>query len=599
MFGTSAINAKILRAATLKSFETWSYSCTKSTVQAWETNAIYSSTTWKVQPTWKSQLDSVSAASGRDGCTPGGSWVSFDVLAAVQHSQAAGGYNTTIGLRASSETGEAGWKRFRNNATLSIEYNSRPGTPTSLKTTYPSSSCVTGAGRPSLPRVDPPILNATIKDADGVKGQTVQGKFEIWNLAHSSMVHSFYTPSKKPGGLYVDSVPTLADGSYAWRVLGYDNMNYSAWSQWCEFTVDGTRPAQPSLESVPTAGYCTADAGVGDSNTDAACAVGQTSKFRVTPPDSGVTKYKWSVNATLPTSAFIPIATRDFTISHSTFGPETVRVWTYDAAGNISTGPGELEYRVSGAARSGWWRMDDVGATLTDASGRNRPMTMVGGYTRVAGTFAPPADSEPSEFYDPTDFATKFNGSTAQATTASPVLTMGSGYTLSAWVRLDSPVTTRGIIVSQDRGTAATSAWSASLFADPPSTLNASDPTSCACPGGRIGFATFDGVKNSEYVYADTTLVPGRWTHVVAVYSPAEPSMSLYVDGDLVDSRGDAGTASQTSSTLAGPLRVGHLNNYPTGWFPGVIDEVGTFDGAFDDVQAQELYTTVRLAPAS
>lgn len=43
----------------------------------------------------------------------------------------------------------------------------------------------------------------------------------------------------------------LSDGgSYAWRVRGFDDAASGEWSEWCEITVDATRPDQaPTVTS--------------------------------------------------------------------------------------------------------------------------------------------------------------------------------------------------------------------------------------------------------------------------------------------------------------------------------------------------------------
>ena len=46
----TAIHGKQIIKATLRTYETWSYSCTARTVEAWATNTISKSTTWNKQP---------------------------------------------------------------------------------------------------------------------------------------------------------------------------------------------------------------------------------------------------------------------------------------------------------------------------------------------------------------------------------------------------------------------------------------------------------------------------------------------------------------------------------------------------------------------
>jgi hypothetical protein len=602
MFSTSAMNSKHLLAATFKAYETFSYSCTASTVEAWETSAVYSSSTWNSQPVWRTKNSSQSVAYGRDGCSPGGAWVSFNVLPAVSHSKALGGSNTTIGLKASSETSNYGWKRFRYDATLSVLYNTPPATPTSLNTTSPTTSCVTGASRPVIAKVDPPTLNATINDSDGSKGQTVRGDFQVTAADHTTVVWSASTAYKAPGVTYSLNAPTLADGTYAWRVQAYDGTDASAWSGFCEFTVDGTAPPAPSVTTPASAppGSCLVlpDA---PSNDEASCGVGDTGSFTFVPGDATTTTYRWSLNSPAATSAATSVSSPDFTVTFTSFGPNVVRVWAYDAAGNVSA-PDALQFPVKGAASSGWWRLDEPTGALSDISGVSspEPLTRVGGTISVPGVFSPEETGQDPPFSDPLDHAIAFDGLTGSANSAAGVLVMGRSLTVAAWVKLDGPVTSRRYLVSQDQGS---SSWSTGVFADPPVTCAVDangvpvDPACVPFEDGRFGMAINDGSR-AVAMYSTAAVVPGQWTHLIGVYNPGlvDAQMKLYVDGQLAgDPLGDATVPRQTSSTATGPVRVGSLLSSTVGfWWPGIVDEVQTFSGAYDDEQAARLYLQVR-----
>ncbi len=602
MFSTSAMNSKHLLGATLKAYETFSYSCTASTVEAWETSAVYSSSTWNSQPVWRTKNSSQSVAYGRDGCSPGGAWLSFNVLPAVSHSKALGGSNTTIGLKASSETSNYGWKRFRYDATLSVLYNTPPATPTSLKTTSPTTSCVTGTSRPVIAKADPPTLNATISDSDGSKGQTVRGDFQVTAANHTTVVWSASTAYKSPGVTYSVNAPALADGTYAWRAQAYDGVDKSQWSGWCEFTVDGTAPPAPSVTTptTPPAGSCLVlpDA---QSNDDASCGVGDTGSFTFVPGDSTTTTYRWSLNSQTATSAATAVSSPGFTVTFNSFGPNVVRVWGYDAAGNVSA-PDALQFPVKGAASSGWWRLDESTGALSDTSGVSspHPLTRVGGTTSVPGVFSPEETGQDPPFSEPADRALAFDGATGSANSTSGVLVMGRSLTVSAWVKLDGPVTSRRYLVSQDQGS---TSWSTGVFADPPVTCAVDangvqvDPSCVPFEDGRFGMAISDG-SHAIAMYSTAAVVPGQWTHLIGVYNPGlvDAEMKLYVDGQLAgDPLGDATVPRQTSSTATGPLRVGSLlSSTVRFWWPGIVDEVQTFSGAYDDAQANKLYMQVR-----
>jgi Concanavalin A-like lectin/glucanases superfamily len=583
-FGTSALNPKIIRSATFKAYEVFSYSCTASDVEAWETSGTSSSTNWNNQPVWRVRQDTRSVAYGRDGCSPGGAWVSFDVAQALRASQSRGSSNTTIGLRASAESSNTGWKRFKSNATLSVEYNTAPATPTSARTLSPTTSCVIGSARPAIPRVDPPTLVARISDADSAKGQTVRGQFEIWNATHTARSYTANTAYKLAGGDFSVNAPTLADGVYAWRVSGYDALNSGPWSPWCEFVIDGTAPATPTISSVTESGFCAVDSVPAESNDAAPCRSGELAKFHFSTNDPGATRFRWSLNAQVPTSPYTAPSAPDFGLLLATFGPNVVRVWSYDAAGNVSPA-GDLGFRVAGARASGWWRMDETSGPLGDISSAGRTLSRTGTSVSAGGRWSPVEnpDLDPT-FTDPTDQAVAFDGLTGSAAASAAVAQAGQAWTVSAWVKLDAPVAGRSYLLSQDLGGAS---WGLGLYADPADSTH---------QDGRWGFAVNDGAR-SKGMGSAGNVVPGQWTHLVGVYNPGTQEMALYVDGELDSVLGDATVPVQTTATATGPFRVAALMSTTVHfWWPGRIDEVRTFAGAYDDAQAQRLSASSRPA---
>ncbi|HYI15501.1 MAG TPA: hypothetical protein VEX37_08925, partial [Thermomicrobiales bacterium] len=172
-FDPRPIWGKTIRNATFSAFNVWSDSCDATPIELWMTWGITASTNWTTQPTWVRSLDSATVANGRAGCRPNGQLVDLTATSAVAEAAAKRWSSMNLGLRARDEKTSAGWKRFHNNAVLSIEYNSLPGTPTGLRTTSPVTSCKMGANPPAIPN-DPPIFVARTTDVDGSKGQLVR-----------------------------------------------------------------------------------------------------------------------------------------------------------------------------------------------------------------------------------------------------------------------------------------------------------------------------------------------------------------------------------------------------------------------------------------
>ena len=128
---------KQITAATLKLYETWSYSCNTRNVYLYPAKAnIPTSWSWAKQPTLETTIsDSVSAAKGYSSACSAG-WISInakDVTTYLASHPEIEGTVSTIAIRA-SETDSYGWKRFTstngtNKPVLSVTYNNVPTKP--------------------------------------------------------------------------------------------------------------------------------------------------------------------------------------------------------------------------------------------------------------------------------------------------------------------------------------------------------------------------------------------------------------------------------------------------------------------------------------
>jgi RHS repeat-associated protein len=128
---------KQITAATLKIYETWSYSCNSRSVYLYPVvKKAVGSWSWSNQPTISTSVsDSVSTAKGySSSCSAG--WVSInakDVTSYLANRTDVEGSISTFALRA-SETDSYGWKRFTsangtNKPSLSVTYNNIPTQP--------------------------------------------------------------------------------------------------------------------------------------------------------------------------------------------------------------------------------------------------------------------------------------------------------------------------------------------------------------------------------------------------------------------------------------------------------------------------------------
>ncbi|MEV4615565.1 ricin-type beta-trefoil lectin domain protein [Kitasatospora sp. NPDC049258] len=189
------------------------------------------------------------------------------------------------------------------------------------------------------------------------------------------------------------------------------------------------------------------------------------------------------------------------------------------------------------------WRLEDTSDSVRPAN----DLTLSGG----AAIGTDPARGK----------ALVFNGSTAYAATAGPVLDTGAGYTVSAWVNLSS-LAENSTFVSQS-GTNANglqlyySNW-AKAFAVGHAHEDAKDATFSSAYGPSTG-----------------PLAPkvNTWYHLVGVYDATAQELRLYVDDQA------AGTADYTGTSwnAAGPLQLGRRI------YQGAYGEYAA--GRIDDVQ--------------
>ncbi|MCA2176373.1 DNRLRE domain-containing protein [Nonomuraea glycinis] len=530
----STIHGKQIVNATLRTYETWSYSCTKRNVEAWATNTISKATTWNKQPTWVTKLDTVNAAKGWSAsCMPGG--VEFDVTAQVKDAAAKNWPNITIGLRASSETDNYGWKKFRNNPKLVIEYNSLPSAPVAADTwSDPGGDCVSGAGRPIVSKATP-TLWAKLRDADN----SVKGRFEWWDAA-GVKVGERLTGVGSTGSAFNALVPAgaFADGSLIrWRVRAEDGLANSAWSPWCEATVDASAPGtEPGVTSPD---YVEGGWSGG---------VGRAGSFTFTP--NGVTDvagYLYGLD-TAPKNEVAAgstdgSATIRLTPRHD--GPNVLSVRAKDRAGHQGPIRSYL-FNVNGAtAPDAHWPLDDGDGTVATDRAGTRHAALQGTATWATGR---------------TGLGLRLAGG-GHAQTSGPAVSTLSNFTVAAWVRLNSATAT-ATAVGQDGGRAAGFALQYS---------KADDRWALA----RSGTDT-DGAPAVRALSAAAPRL-GEWTHLTGVYDAAARELTLYVNGRL-----ESSVPFTQPWEAAGPLSIGRgkASGAAAEFWPGDVDDVRAYGRA-------------------
>jgi hypothetical protein len=545
------VTGRTIVSAKFRAFQTWSYNCTAAGVEAWLTNGYTSSLTWNNQPSWVGPHTQRNAPKyGRPDCTPGGAWVDFDVRNQVIASQLKSWSTTTIGLKATDEGSSPGWRRFKNNATLEIEYNTYPNVPTSRTMISPTTSC-----NGSVPRADLPIMQTTVSDSD--PGDQVRVRWQIFRSGQSTPHWTKLGALGTSGVTYREQMPALADGMWTWRAQSVDKGGLeSAWTSLCNVIVDGSAPVPPLIWF-----------NGGD------LSVGGDLDFQFTTngaPD--VVSYRYAVNGDVPTSGSIGVFDGRTKVRVDAFGPFTIRVWAYDAAGNrggSAAWPPEDPLIIGATDVLDWWRMNEGSGAAAGNLKRTNPLAFTGSVGWEADSWADAGA------------AVRLGASSAGVASAGGGPAAGGHFTTSAWLNTAGG-TGKRVAVSQDNGTNAAFTLAvernagetvdrvvATLY-KPDGTVCLRVPSSLEIEPGQWVHATMTRTNQQ-----DGTVVLGLWvTDPEAGETIANQSTDEIAVGALA--------AAPTGVVRVGAeRRAGALTNY----FGGAVDEVVTAKGPFDDQQ--------------
>jgi hypothetical protein len=175
------IYGAVIHSATAYFPEVWSYSCTHSAVELWQTGLISKSTTYNNQPPWMSELGSDDVAygwsstdeiGGPSSCPANNKDVAYSITSTIAKAAAGSWKTLTVGLKAADTSDSTGWKQFSDpavasdntgaNATLTVTFANTPATPT--LSTSPVADCATGTSVLGNGNVS---LDAAVYDKDG------------------------------------------------------------------------------------------------------------------------------------------------------------------------------------------------------------------------------------------------------------------------------------------------------------------------------------------------------------------------------------------------------------------------------------------------
>ncbi|MBC8090373.1 MAG: LamG domain-containing protein, partial [Pseudonocardia sp.] len=548
LLNTTPINGKRILRATFRAYETHSWSCSARPVELWLTGPISAATTWNTQPAWMRKISTISVAKKANPSCPAGG-VEMDATSAVVDAARNNWTGITLGLRATSETDTNGWKKFQNNPSIGVDYNTVPGAATSVASDQ-GVPCVIGGSRPTIGDLTPTLY---ARFSSGDTGQNVRARFE-WFIANGAKVGESVTPYQASNTQFSATVPAGAFASgqvLSWHVRGEDGIDNGPFSSWCEYALDSTGPT--TVPSVTSTDY--PENGVaGEVGYDGAFAFGP----GTTTAD--YTKFEYTVNAGAPIIVTADAAkAATVTVTPDRSGPNILQVRAVDAANN--KGP-IREYRFDardGGSPSGVWTLDDgEGQTASDSAfDPVQPLTLAG-----TASWAPGRDGG----------ALSLTGATATAAASGPAVPTDRSFTVAAWVRLTSG-SAFAAAASQD-GTGA----------------NGNFALMYSSSANRWTFTTADSAQVITRATAPTAPQLNVWTHLTGVYDEGAKQTYLYVNGTRV------ATASYTSTwNAAGAFRVGGFRWAGSTQNPwdGGVDDVRVWNRA---VSAPELRTLADAA---
>ncbi|WP_217131034.1 DNRLRE domain-containing protein [Streptomyces sp. AC558_RSS880] len=301
--------------------------------EVWSSGAASTSSRWTNRPTMTEKKATSTETRGNASCTaqPDG-WINADVTTLVQEWASAKATRGHMGIRASSESVVAQWKRVNsanaasNPPKLVVNYNYRPRTGTKQEAGPPYFSY---SGE-YVVNTTTPTLRDTFVDTDGDK---VNGTFQIFDNATNTQVGdvlvSKYVPSGQVASVTVPA-DVLANGkTYKFRTSPYDGSHYNTgWSAWKTFRVDTTAPQAPT--KVTSTDYPTGKWSKG---------AGQAGTFTVTPNGTDHNWLEWSLDDVTWNKVATGGATGDKTISvtPSDNGVQSLLVRAVDKADNRSS----------------------------------------------------------------------------------------------------------------------------------------------------------------------------------------------------------------------------------------------------------------------
>ncbi|WP_097282645.1 LamG-like jellyroll fold domain-containing protein [Streptomyces sp. OK228] len=589
-FSPSNLAGKKVLSATFRATESWSFTCDARWVDLDRTSNISSSTTWSGRPSYLGTMASSNVSAGRSSaCDPSQPPAPIEFsgssLTSAAGDLAAGKFSRlTLMLKARDETDTSAWKRFRNDAVLSVTYVALPAVPTKAGIVEGSGiSCETDSTDPDMIADPTPSLSATVWTATGGgSGASLRAHFYI-QQKNSDGSWSVATEPVRPTSGYVGnggvltypSPITLSEGT-VYRLAVFSRSYYNSGASyleshstvttkdWCYFKVDPTAPKAPTVTIGSPYSECTANA------CDPAGEPGVVGQFTFSPA-SGDTNTAYEYKLATATAWSPPIsasaASKGVGITPQLAGTQQLQVRAEDSAGRWGAKT-IVKFNVAeGQTAIGRWHFDDAapGSGVTTAAdtateGARHAATL---YTSGAGwsSLARRGDGDRSLWLNDTSDTTRQSG---YAATAAPAVNTQSSFTVSAWAYLADGSDFRTVLSE-----------------------TGSDGSGFALyysPGIQRWVFLWNWYENGVRKYlganADVAGVPLKaWTHLTGVYDSKARTISLYVNGRMQGSP-VALPSTSDATTTDGTLQFGRASFTPgsyVNYWRGRVDEVAVW----------------------
>jgi len=601
-FSPASLKGKNVLDATFRVTEPWAFQCDPRWVDLVRTNNISSSTTWSSRPKELDWMVDRHVSAGRGSlCDPDSPDAPIEFndnpeetdenLTPTVRDFAAGKFSMlTLEIRAHDESDTSAWKRFRNDAVLAVKYVGLPDTPAEVGVVAGSAYvCASDSAVPNVVSDPTPLVQGKPRTKPGgssganlrIRWRTEKydASAKTWALAHADVD----SPTSGYVGNLVKqsrSLPTLQEGVlYRLKALtlsyyeGGSNRLNSGYGATCYFKVDPTAPKAPQITFGDTYTQC------GSNDCAAHGGPGKADTFTFVPAsgDTNIVAYQYKLAAQGTWSSDQKGSRVSVGITPERAGTHRLYVRAKDNVGRYGA-ESVVDFLVAaGQGPIGRWHFDEASGVAKDSATLNgvsrHDATLGGNAVRDdrgrRGKITHDAQGEPLET-PVTDRGLSLDGSGAYAATAGPVLETRSGYTISAWARLDSKAQA-GIVLSQDGQN-----YSAFLMWYEPSYNS-----------WAFGVKEKDADTGAAYygVVGKAPATVGAWTHLAGSYDPATQTVKFYVNGTLQGTRTVSASWSAT-----GPFNMGrYLWAGQRYWaFNGSIDEVAAWQRVLYDTEVAD-----------